>query len=60
MIRISQLKIRTGHTEEALVKKLLQLLRIKKEELLSYEYADSLWTRGRNRIFFMYIPLMSV
>ena len=61
MIRISQLKIRTGHTEEALVKKLLQLLRIKKEELLSYEIRrQSLDARKKPDIFYVYTIDVSV
>lgn len=61
MIRISQLKIRAGHTEEALVKKLLHLLHIKKEELLSYEIRrQSLDARKKPDIFYVYTIDVSV
>ena len=37
MIRISQLKLPVGHTTEALEKKICQQLKIKKEELSSWQ-----------------------
>lgn len=61
MLRISQLKIRTGHTEEELEKKLLHLLHIKKEELRSYNIRrQSLDARKKPDIFYVYTIDVSV
>lgn len=55
MLRINQLKIRTGHTEEELMKRLLHLLHIKKEDLLSYTIRrQSLDARKKPDMFYVY------
>lgn len=55
MLRISQMKIRTGHTREAFEKKLLGILHIKKEALISYKIVkQSLDARKKPELFYVY------
>ena len=55
MIRISQLKLSVGHTEEALRAKICKLLRIKEDSLLSYmRKKQSLDARKKPQLFYVY------
>ncbi|MCI9023202.1 MAG: FAD-dependent oxidoreductase [Dorea sp.] len=55
MIRISQLKLGVGHTEEALRAKICKLLRIKEDSLLSYtRKKQSLDARKKPQLFYVY------
>ena len=55
MLRINQLKLHVEHTEEELIKKLLHLLHINKEDLLSYEIRrQSLDARKKPELFYVY------
>ena len=56
MIRISQLKLPVGHTTEALEKKICQQLKIKKEELSSWQIVRrSLDARKKPDLKFVYV-----
>lgn len=55
MLRIDQLKLPVGHTEEQLKKKLLRTLRIRKEELIQYHIRKrSLDARKKPELFYSY------
>ena len=55
MIRISQIKIKPNHTPEELESKLLNLLRIKKDDLVSYRIQkQSLDARKKPDIYYVY------
>ena len=55
MLRISQLKIKVGHSREELEEKLLKTLRIRREELLDYTiFKQSIDARKKPEIFYVY------
>lgn len=55
MIRINQLKCHPSHTEEALRQKVLQLLGIRAEDLLSFDIQkQSIDARKKPEVFFVY------
>lgn len=55
MITLQQVKLPISHTKEELEKKILKILRIKKEELLGYEIRkQSLDARKKPELFFVY------
>lgn len=55
MLRISQIKLKTDHSEEALEKKICKSLGIKKEELLDYRIQkQSIDARKKPDLFFSY------
>ena len=56
MIRINQLKLNIKHSEADLKEKILKVLRISEDSLLSYEIKKRPWMRGGSRNFSMYMP----
>jgi Uncharacterized FAD-dependent dehydrogenases len=55
MIRVTQVKLTIKHTQEALLKKLLTLLHIKEEDVLSYTIRrQSIDARKKPALFFVY------
>ena len=61
MIKVSQFKMKIGHTEEALVKKLLHLLHIDAESLISYRIEkQSLDARKKPNLYYVYTIHVSI
>ena len=61
MIRIQQLKLQIPHSEAQIEKKILKVLKIKKEELLSFEITKrSLDARKKPILFYVYTALVEV
>ena len=55
MIRISQLKLPLDHTETMLEEKICQKLKIKREDLISWEiHRRSVDARKKPELFFLY------
>ncbi|MDY5845101.1 MAG: FAD-dependent oxidoreductase [Bariatricus sp.] len=55
MLRISQLKLNVGHTENEMKKKILQTLRIKEQQLLDYSIRKrSLDARHKPELYYVY------
>ena len=49
MIRVNQVKIRAGHTEEQLRKKAAEILRVPVQEIIELHIARRDGSEGRNR-----------
>ena len=61
MIRINQLKLNIKHSEADLKEKILKVLRISEDSLLSYEIKkQSLDARRKTELFYVYAVVVKV